>query len=468
MSDELKTMPNTNKTSFRPRVLLIAEAANPEWVSVPLEGWSHSTAIRRITDAHIATQLRNRDAFVRAGLTEGVDFTAIDSQRVAKPLGEMAYKLNGGKGKGWTTIMAFNAISYYYFERQLWKHFAADLKAGKYDLVHRVTPLSPTVPSLLARKLAKIGVPFVAGPLNGGLPWPKGFDGARRKEREWLSYIRDAYKMLPGYRAMRKHASAMIIGSRATYEQMESRYHDRCVYVPENAIDPARFNARIDRSPNEPLRLAFVGRLVPYKGADILLHAAAPLIRAGKVVVDLIGDGPMRDELIALAKELKISHGVIMDGWVEHTKLQDRLLLSDIFAFPSIREFGGAVVLEAMAIGLVPVVMDYGGPGELVSPETGYAIPMGNRAEIIARVSKALEELTVDPAHLKQMGAKARERVFQHFTWDAKASMVLEVYRWVLGQRADKPDFGMPIPDMTHHHRVQPAITTQESVTVEP
>ena len=100
-----------------------------------------------------------------------------------------------------------------------------------------------------------------------------------------------------------------------------------------------------------------------------------------------------------------------------------------------------------MAIGLVPVIMDYGGPGELVSPETGYAIPIGHREQIIARVGKALEELTADPANIQQMGVKARQRVFNHFTWDAKAAMTLEVYRWVLGQRDDKPDFGMPLPD---------------------
>jgi glycosyltransferase involved in cell wall biosynthesis len=434
-------------TNSKPRVLLIAEAANPRWVSVPLEGWSHSRAIARVTDAHVVTQIRNCDAFIEAGLIEGKDFTAIDSSKVGKPMCNLGYALSGGKGKGWTTIMAFNAISYYYFERLVWKRFAQELKAGKYDLVHRITPLSPTVPSLLAKKLAKINVPFVVGPLNGGLPWPKGFDASRRKEREWLSYVRDAYKLLPGYRSMRRNASAMIIGSRATYEQMDSRYHDRCVYIPENAIDPQRFNQCIDRPAKLPLRLAFVGRLVPYKGADMLLQAAAPLIRQGKVIVDLIGDGPMKQELIDLAKDLKISDGVIIDGWVEHTQLQDRLLLSDVFAFPSIREFGGAVVLEAMALGLVPVVLDYGGPGELVSPETGYAIPMGNRQEIISRFSKAFEELTADPANLRKMGSKARQRVLNSFTWDAKAAMVLQVYQWVMGQRQDKPTLGMPLPD---------------------
>lgn len=411
-----------------PRVLVIAEAANPELTSVPLVGWSHAEALSRVVQMHLVTQVRNRDAILRKGWREGVDFTAIDSERVAAPAHRIGSRLPGG----WTTKMAVTALTYRYFEHLLWKRFGPELVEGRWDVVHRITPLSPTVPSIIGRRLAKLGIPFVIGPLNGGVPWPKEFDSARRAEREWLSYLRDAYKLLPGYRSTRRHATAIICGSKATLQQMPEWCRHKCHYMPENAIDPSRFSKQVEGPVRLPLRVAFVGRLVPYKCPDLLIEAAAPLVREGKVVLDIIGDGPLMPRLKAMVAELGVEQGVRLDGWVQHRLLQDRLVRSDVLGFPSIREFGGGVVLEAMALGLCPVVVDYGGPGELVDESCGRAIPMGGREVISRRICEELCHLGGNPNLVRRLGNAARDRVLKEFTWDAKASNTLTIYSQLL------------------------------------
>lgn len=423
----------------RPRVLVIAEAANPEWVSVPLVGWSLAHALRGVADVHLVTQVRNRDAIIRAGLQEGRDFTAIDSEAVARPLWKLASLLRMGEGKGWTMLQAVGAVSYAYFERLVWKRFGADIRAGTYDIVHRVTPLSPTVPSSLAARCRRAGVPFVLGPLNGGVPWPEGFDAARRQEREWLSYIRGAYRALPG-RQSTLRADAIIAGSRHTLSEIPAAHRDRCVYLPENAIDPGRFSLVAAPAPG-PLRACFIGRMVPYKGPDMLLEAAAPLLRDGRMTLEMIGDGPLLADLRTRAEAQGLGQAVTFHGWLEHGAVQSVAARCAALTFPSIREFGGGVVLEAMALGLAPVIVDYAGPGELVTPGTGFKVPLGRRDAIIAAFRAELERLAADPAAVAAAGAAARVRVAELFTWERKAGQVREVYDWVLGDRADRPRF---------------------------
>ncbi len=430
--------------SGHPRVLVLAEAANPEWASVPLEGWSLAKALAGVVDAHVVTQVRNREAIERAGWREGREFTAIDSEAIARPVFRFGEALRRATGLGWTTTTALESIPYYWFERLVWRRFGRELRAGRWDVVHRVTPLSPTIPSTIVGRCRAAGVPFVWGPMNGGVAWPREFTGVRRAEGEWLSYVRGAHRLLPGYGSSRARAAALVAGSRATWDQIE-RHHDRTVYIPENGVDPARFPEAPGPRPG-PLRVGFVGRLVPYKGADMLVEAAAPHVREGRMVLDIVGDGPQRAALERIVAAAGVAGGVALHGWVPHDQVQALLARCHLLGFPSVREFGGAVVLEAMALGVVPVVVDYAGPGEHVTGSTGFRIPLGSRGEIVERLRRVLGDVAARPAQLAPLAGAARERVRSLYTWDAKARQLLEVYRWVLGE-APKPDFGMPLPD---------------------
>ena len=94
------SLPKLNSQVRHPyRVLLIAEAANPEWASVPLIGWKLSRALAKVVNVHLVTHIRNRDAIIRAGLVEGRDFTAVDNERVAAPLLGIGHRLRGGQDR---------------------------------------------------------------------------------------------------------------------------------------------------------------------------------------------------------------------------------------------------------------------------------------------------------------------------------------------------------------------------------
>jgi len=433
----------TGTVAPRRRVLVIAEAANPEWVSVPLVGWSIATALRAHHDVHIVTQTRNREAFLRAGLTEGKDFTAIDSEAVARPIWKLAEVLRMGKGKGWTMVTALSsALAYPYFERKLWQMFGPRIRAGEFAIVHRVTPLTPTANSLIAPRCRKAGVPFVMGPLNGGVPWPKGFDSERRREREWLSYIRGFYRLSPSRRRMIRAASAIIAGSRHTASEFPAA-RDRLTLIPENGIDPARFSLRAAQPGTLPLRCAFLGRLVPYKGPDMLIEAAEPFLRDGTMVIDVLGDGPLMPALRDMIAAKGLASSVTLHGWIDHKEVQSLLSQSQLLTFPSVREFGGGVVLEAMALGVVPVIADYAGPGELVTPGTGVKVAMGSRDQVIAGFRSALARLIAAPETIPALSAAALRRVEEYFTWDQKARQIGAIYEWVLDPRGPIPQ---PVP----------------------
>ncbi|QIR85543.1 glycosyltransferase [Paracoccus sp. AK26] len=428
-----------------PKVLILAEAANPEWVSVPLIGWSLATALREVADVHIVTQIRNRDAFVRAGLIEGQDFTAIDSEAVAKPLFTLADKLRLGKGVGWTTTQLISSLGYRYFERLVWRRFGADIRAGRYDLVHRITPVSPVVNSPIASKCAAAGVPFLFGPIDGGVPWPKGFVSEQRREREWLSQVRSIYRLHPARSRMLRSAAAIICGSRFALSELPAKFAGKAVYLPENAVDVSRFNMAALQESGSPLKACFVGRLVPLKGVDMALKAAAALIREGRMTFDIIGDGPHMAQLLRIVEDERIGEGVRFHGWKKHQDVQLILASCNVLLFPSIREFGGGVVLEAMALGVPPIVVDYGGPAELVDDSTGWRVPLSDREDITRGLRQTLEAVLSDPSILLVKSLACRKRVAKDFTWQAKARQVAMIWAAIL-QGKDALPQPVPVP----------------------
>jgi glycosyltransferase involved in cell wall biosynthesis len=418
------------------RVLLLNDDCNPDWPSLPILGYRFACKISQHVETVVATQIRNQPNIDRDGIGKA-EVVYLDTENVAAPLARLSKFIRGGSSTGWTTQMAMDYPSYLAFERAAWQHFKKDLQAGRFDLVHRVTPMSPTLPSYMAKRCP---VPFLIGPLNGGLPWPKQFREELHREREWMIYLRQAYRYLPYHRSTYRYAAGILAAHAHTINDLPGECRDRVINFPDTGYDPNMFKLA-PRGKRERLTILFAGRLVPYKLPEVIVRAFAesPLLQQHRLVV--IGDGPERPALDRIVQENNLGHCVEFINSVPYSEFPAVMQQADIFAFPSIRELGGGVVVEAMASGLACVVVDYGGPGVFIDADRGIKVPLGSRDELIQGYVQALEHLVANPEKVTQLGLAAHDHALRYYDWEARGKKILEVYDWVTGRAPKKPDF---------------------------
>lgn len=424
------------------RVLLLAEDCNPEWPSLPIVGYQMVKSLSRVAEVVLATHVRNRENL--SGRLGEVEICYVDNEYVAAPLYKLSKLIRGGTQANWSAAVATAYPGAIAFDREVYRSFRARLDGGEFDVVHRLTPMSPALPSPLA---SWSPAPFVLGPLNGGLDWPEQFKAELVREKESLRKLRNAYKWLPYHRSTFRDSAAILASFDHTIADLPEACRPRCIDFPEVGVAPELFKHPGERPARDQVVFISVGRFVPLKLLDVALRvfAESPKLRKQKLV--LVGDGMEREALERQAADLGLEGVVEFAGWMKQAEVAARLRGADVFFFPSIRELGGGVVVEAMACGCVPVVVDYGGPGGLVAGhDCGEAVLLGSKDELVERFKHVLERYVDDAALRKRHGEAAYQRAIEHFSWDSKARKVREVYDWVTGKRSRKPVFGHSDP----------------------
>jgi glycosyltransferase involved in cell wall biosynthesis len=424
----------------RLRLLVLAPDANPEGVSIPYVTYSHAAALAQLHDVSLVVRSTVEASVRRAN----APFRSIEVVRM--PWLERMYAWSFRTiFKSNFASQAVTAFGYPFalaFEWHAWRQLRKRIRAAEFDVVLRVIPMTAVLPSPFAFFLRNGPIPFVIGPINGGLPFVKGFSQAS-DQKEWVSNLRGLYRFLPFARSTYRNATAIIAASSQTYAEF-SKYRDKLFFVPEPGIAKSLcFGDKRVPEPNAKLELIFVGGLIPCKACDLGLRAAAPLLRNDLAHFAVVGDGPERNRLEQLVKSLGIEKAVTFCGWIGHDEVLKRLRSADVMVFPSVRDFGAGVVFEALATGAVPVVADFGGPGDIVHPEIGFKVPLTNENEFVAQMQSILADLASNRDlldRLRQQGmAYARERL----TWDAKAEATTQILQWA-AEKGPKPGFPPP------------------------
>lgn len=422
----------------RLRVLALADECNPEWPSLPIVTWKYARDLAARVDLTLVTQVRNRTNIDKAGADFPVAY--IDTEWIAAPLHRLALRLRGGDEVAWSTSMIMNWAPYVAFERQAFARFRAPLRAGAFDIVHRLSPMSPTLPSWIAHRTGR--TPFVIGPLNGNLPWPAAFAAEQKREREGARRLRDLYKFLPWARSTYDRAAAVLTAFAHTRADLTRVPDDRIVMFPEVGYDPAIFHDRgcpPAGQRGERLHFLFAGRLVPYKLPEIPVRAFAesPLLRQHRLTV--IGDGPEMPRLRAIVEEAGLEACVTLAGRQGQAQVADAMHAADVFVFPSIRELGAGVVVEAMASGLHCIVTDYGAPGALCAGGRGVCVPLAPFGPLTDAFRAAMEAAARAPEALAVTGAAARDHAARAYPWAVKAQRTVDVYHAILRGESPAP-----------------------------
>ena len=158
---------------------------------------------------------------------------------------------------------------------------------------------------------------------------------------------------------------------------LPSGYRGKVQIFCENGVDPDVWK-RPDDLPARPvdgLRMVFLGRLVSWKGADMLLDVFAEVKKqTPSAELWIIGEGPERPRLQRQAEALGICGAVTFHGWAAPEECPRLLSQCDVFLYPSVFDCGGAVVLEAMSLGLTVVAVNWGGPGDYLASGGGVLV----------------------------------------------------------------------------------------------
>lgn len=319
----------------------------------------------------------------------------------------------------------------YFVARRLHRKFG-------FDAFHHLTYDNDWMASPMG---ALLSIPYLRGPGGGAHRTPSEFARRYTFQGRWAERIRSAGQWIfrhdPFFILGQRKAKALLVGNREAFGAMPGKWLAKTQLFPLSGVSRDAFGE--GPRPQDGagrFRIMTAGRLVRLKGFDMAIRAFAQFAMrvegsasAKSIGFCIYGEGPERERLEALARELGVEELVRFHGWKPRAELWTQMRASDVFLFPSMRDGGGLVAVEAMAAGTPVVCTDLGGPGMHITRECGIKVKPTTPERVISDLASALETLHCHPELLRRMGAAARRRAETVYLWDALADRLLNVYQ---------------------------------------
>ena len=315
------------------------------------------------------------------------------------------------------------------------------LKNKDIHLIHHMFPFGfKQTFNLLALLNYTKDIPFIVGPLQSPLHF-KTIDEKGKSNRDLkqknskLGYIvpqimLNTVSPVLAYLSKKtlQKADALICINNKTKELYSDMVDSKKIVVIPPGIDISKHKF-INRKKRNIVEILIVGYLVKRKGIELIIRVIATIVKTNpNVRVRIVGDGPEKENLQNLTKQLNIEKYVIFQGFIPNTKINGYYENADIFCFASYSEGFATVCLEAMASGLPIISTDVGGFNDIIiDSKNGYIIKDRDSLEF----KKKLLTL-VDGRDLRiRIGKNARKIIERKYDWEIIAKQYYEIYKRV-------------------------------------
>lgn len=335
---------------------------------------------------------------------------------------------------GW--LNAFNRrgiLTYsFYLAYRMWHRAALTaarrlVAAGKFDLVHFVGPIGYREPGYLW----KLRLPYVWGPIGGATSFPwrlRAALPAKGRLRLIARTFGNALQLRFVPRIGRALRRADFLFTATTENQAIFARLKRVpsTYLPENGIEGA-ISLDERKFPVEMMRIAWIGSLEARKGLSLLLEALARVRRKDAVRVDIIGDGPLREDLERLAENLEIDGRLVWHGRIPRAQVLELLDDANLHVITGLNEANTTSVWEALGRSVPVLALDHCGMHDVVRSPYGIRVPVTDIAGTVQGITDALDGLIDAPERLEAM---ARTCVIEceRFRTAHRSKIVLAAY----------------------------------------
>lgn len=393
-------------------LLISAYACEPFKGSEQAVGWNIVIELAKTNNVHVVTRTNNKEFIepnVPTEVREHLTFHYYDSE---------FFKKLKNKEKG---------VYLYYIAWQFGIIGLVRNLIKKYDIEYtfHLTMGSIWMPTFLSFMPAK----FMWGPTGGGEAIPTSFIKILSWKGRLLQYFRFLLKYsiyvnpLTLYSAIK--AEKIFYRTEMTKDLLPKPLRKKCVFLADGAIEPDILDKHIRKNREDDMvRLVATSRLIHTKNIVTIIEAMHLLPRTLNVQLTLVGSGPEEKRIKKLINQYQLNDKIDHIPFVPRDDVFKILESSDIYLFASLKEACNLSLLEAMAIGLPVICLNWTGMALSTDDSCAIRLKPTNPEQMPKDMAKAIMKLVQDKELRESMGAAGRERVKTIFNWKTKVDVI--------------------------------------------